>query len=198
MNDYLVIGTKDQIWVVNPENKRRMLLNPIERDRSGAHERSNILDIYSSGSGVYHALEKIGVGKESGFIRGKWVDDRYNFVQVYDSISLKPILTVKPHEAKTEPVGKRIIDNLKFSFLKKDNSLLYVLNGIEGLVFSNINGYTLQSGKTEIKGDVVYYGGEKITSIEGVIYTNEVDSERFERSFKKKNRNLYKGSRLFF
>ena len=161
MDRCLVIGTENQLWVVNPSNKQRLRLNTRKKNKDHqAAYSEKVLDVYSSNNGISHATER--VKKEPKIVkRGNTEYFPVNFVQVYDSIVGKPVFTAHPADTQRLPLEERMVP-LDFSFSKRDGSLMYTLNGIEGMVFPNSNGSMEQSGKTEVKGNRVYFDGRRI------------------------------------
>lgn len=195
--NYVIIGTETQIWAINPVNRQRLLL---------AKNNSKILDLYANNSGIYHAspLFKVKTAKKKAS-DGHWCNGNVYkaCVQVYDSISNNPIITIEPKNTKWFEGEYKAIWNSNipiFNFRKKDNSLLYLINNSEeGVIFNNINGECAQTEKTRINNNEIYFGNKKIAVWnEPIKHFTETMAMPFERAFRGKNKFRYKKNKSFF
>jgi len=132
--NYIIIATDQEIWAINPKTKQRMRIKPVK-------DISKILDIETTQSGIYHAIETFGIKKK---ITGEYKEGikkiktyssfKFNYIQIIDSISGNSIMTINPEESKDQPLEKRLID-LKIQFKRDINNLGYKLNFTEGIIF---------------------------------------------------------------
>ena len=185
---YIITGGKREIWAVNPETKQRLRIKL-------AKDRSKVFDVFASSSGVYHATEL--VSKERKVVNGYLKFFDVNYVQILDSISGKHCTTITPPGAEAMPLESRLV-NIDFRFVQDGESLLYTLNGSEGIVFPHCNAEIEQLGITNFNGKDVYFDGRKIASLdEDILYAKEVDAKKFARAFRLKDKNRYNKNKDF-
>lgn len=186
---YVIAGGNQQIWAINPKTRQRLRIKL-------AKDKSKIFDIYTSGSGVYHASELII--SEQKKVDGYTKTFDVNYAQVIDSISGKPCVTITPPDTEGVPLEQRLVP-IEFQFLKRGDSLFYTLNSSEGVVFPHCNAEIEQSGRTNFNGRNLYFGDKKIASLdEEILYSKEVYAKRFSRAFRVKNKIRYNKNRAFF
>ena len=186
---YVIAGGNQQIWAVDPKTRQRLRIKL-------AKDRSKVFDVYASGSGVYHVSELIT--SEQKKVDGYTKTFDVNYVQVVDSISGKPCVTITPPGVDGVPLEQRLV-SIEFQFLKKGDSLLYTLNDSEGVVFPHCNAEIEQSGMTNFDGKDLYFGDKRIASLdEEILYAKEVDAKRFARAFRVKNKPRYNKNKAFF
>lgn len=186
---YVIAGGNQQIWAVNPKTRQRLRIKL-------AKDKSKVFDVYASGSGVYHAFELIT--SEQKKVDGCTDYFDVNYVQVIDSISGRPCVTITPTRIEMVPLEQRLVP-IEFRFVKKGGSLLYNLNDFEGVVFQHCNAEIEQTVKTTFDGKDVYLGDKKIASLdEEVLYAKQIDAKRFARAFRMKNKPRYNKNKAFF
>ena len=206
-------GYGQQITAIHPNTKRQIVLSTPkltkegnqyldDTNEEGKHYQvgsmivtTHAFKMIASGKGTYYAvqLEKSKNEKCEGGIALY----RANFVQIYDALAGKPIITITPPDHKGKPLESRVVD-LDFSFVRKDGTLKYTLNGEEGKILDKYNG--TQSGEdVQIDENKVYFKGRKIAQIgEKIKYATAVDADEFERTFRIKNKERYDKNRDFF
>lgn len=185
---YVIAGGKHQIWAVDPKTSQRLRIKL-------AKDKSKVFDVYVSGSGIYHASELILTEQKK--VDGHTKFFNINYVQVVDSISSKPCITITPPGTERIPLEQRLVP-VDFKFVKKGDSLLYILNESEGMVFPHCNAEIEQSGRTNFDGKDIYFDDKKIASLnEEILYAKEVDAKRFARVFRVKNKSRYVKNKAF-
>ena len=188
MEIYIIASGDKQIWAINPKTRERLRLKL-------AKDRTKVLDVYASNSGVYHASEQIR--KEQKKIKESSTEVSVNYIQIVDSLSGKTSLTINPPGAESLPLEERLIP-LDFTLVKHNGALLYTLNGTSGVIFPNCNGEIEQSGKTTVEENALYFDGKKIATLdENIRYAKEVDAQAFARAFRIKNKIRYDKNREF-
>lgn len=186
---YVIAGDEHQIWAINPATKQRLQI------KLGA-DKSKVLDIYVSGSGIYHASEIVTWQSKEG--EGYTQSFKVNYAQVNDSISGRSCVTITPPGTESLPLEKRLVP-LNFQFVAREESLHYNLNNFEGIVFSHFNRGVEQLSRVNFEGKNVYFGDKKIVSLEeGVLYAKEMDAAKLCRAFRLKNRPRYQKNKAFF
>lgn len=187
---YVIAGGNQQIWAVDPETRQRIRIKL-------AKDKSKVFDVYANGSGAYHASELISTKQK--IVEGHLDFFDVNYVQIVDSLSGKSCITITPPGTEGISLESRKLVPIQFRFVKKGESLLYILNESEGVVFPHCNTEIEQSGRTNFDGNDIYFGDRKITSLdEKVLYAKEVDAIRFARAFRVKNKHRYDKNRAFF
>ena len=187
MDRYIIAGGDHEICALNPNSKQKLSLKS---------DQSRVLGIYASSSCVYHAAELLR--QESKKVSGRPKTFDVNYVQVFDSISGNPCLTITPPGSEYLPLEKRLAE-LLFSFSKEGDSLLYTLNRSRGVVFERCESEMELSGKTTFDDKRIYFEGCRITTLdEPVKFIREVSAEDFARSFRLRNKKVYKERKKTF
>ncbi|MBI2542331.1 hypothetical protein HYV80_06485 [Candidatus Woesearchaeota archaeon] len=189
MVSYIVAATDTQVWAVNPTTRQLLRM-------TAGSERLPVLGIYANGA-VYHAVE-VRERKEHTFGRQK-VEYDENSVQVKDTISGNTAITVHPSGQKSLPLEQRVVP-LNFRFIRRGNSLLYSLNGSEGVIFPQIGSVEEQDyGIVSVDGKNIYLGARRVATLDSEPkFVAEINQSKLSGSFRKKNPHKFEKNKEFF